>query len=339
MSDDEPRTTIAEIARQANVSVPTVSKVLNGRGGVSDATRDRVRALLDAAGYERRGGLRRQPIGLIDFVMRDLSSSWASEMVLGAEGECARAGIGLVVTATHGRRVGNRVWFHHIVSRRTDGVVLVVSDLKPGAVEELRRLNVPIVLVDPVGSADPSLPTVAAANWSGGLQATEHLVSRGHTRIGIITGPEDVVCSQDRLDGYRSALGRAGIGVDERLVRYGDFQVEGGRRGAAELLDLDDPPTAIFAGADQQAAGVYDEARRRGLRIPEDLSVVGFDDIELGRWLSPALTTVRQPLAEMAAIATRMVLDLGRSGATGPQRMELATSFVERDSTAPPRGA
>lgn len=334
------RATIAAVAERAGVSVPTVSKVLNGRDGVSAATRERVRAILDEEGYQRRGTARRPPIGLIDFVVRDLDSQWAAELARGAELECARAGIGLVVTATHGRRIGNKQWFDHIVQRRTDGVVLVVSDLKPGAVDELRRLNVPIVMVDPLGGADPSLPTVAAANWSGGLLATEHLVGLGHRRIAIITGPAEIECAQDRLDGYRSALGRAGIPVDESLVRFGDFLPGGGRAAAAELLSLPDPPTAIFAGSDQQAAGVYEEAAARGLRIPQDLSVVGFDDLPLCGWLSPHLTTVRQPLAEMAGLAARLVLDLGRHGGTegaSTGRVELATTFVERQSTAPLR--
>ncbi|MBD5784748.1 substrate-binding domain-containing protein [Cellulosimicrobium terreum] len=333
------RVTLAEIAGLAGVSSATVSKVLNGRDGVGQAVRERVLALLDEHGYRRRGGERRKPVGLVDLVIRDLSSQWATELVRGAEAEAARAGAGLVVTATNGRRVGNRHWFQHLTQRRTDGIVMVVSELHPGAEDELRRLNTPFVVVDPAGMGNPDLPTVAATNWAGGVAATEHLLGLGHTRIGIITGPADVVCARDRVEGYRSALQRAGLPVDESLVRYGDFHVGGGRRGAAELLALPDPPTAIFAGCDEQASGVYEVARERGLRVPEDLSVVGFDDIALCHWVSPKLTTVRQPLHEMAREATRMVLDLGRADGATATRLELATSLVVRESTAPPRKA
>ncbi|WP_231495967.1 LacI family DNA-binding transcriptional regulator [Cellulomonas sp. HZM] len=328
------RVTISQIADLAGVSVPTVSKVLNGREGVSGETRDRVRELLEEHGYRRRGGERRKPVGLVDLVIRDLDSMWANELVRGAEAEAARAGVGLVVTATHGRRVGNKHWISHLAARRTDGVVLVVSELQPGAAEELRRLGAPYVLVDPVGASDRNVPTVAATNWAGGLSATEHLLALGHRRIGIITGPADLACARDRLDGYRSALQRAGIPLDEELVRYGDFLQGGGEAGAAHLLALPEPPTAIFAGSDQQAAGVYDVARARGLRVPEDLSVVGFDDTEVCEWVWPRLTTVRQPLFEMAATATRMLLQRRPDEDAG--RVELSTSLIERSSTAPP---
>jgi LacI family transcriptional regulator len=331
-----PRVTIADIALTARVSVPTVSKVLNGRQGVGPQTRERVLALLDEHEYRRRGTDRRQPVGLVDFVIRDLNTLWAHALVRGAEDEAARAGVGLVLTATHGRRFGNKYWIQQLSTRRTDGVVLVVSELQPGTGDKLHRLNTPFVLVDPVGGADPTMPTVAASNWSGGLSATEHLLALGHRRIGIVTGPATLMCSRDRLDGYRAALRRADLGATEDLVRYGDFQVTGGRQGAGELLGLADPPTAIFAGSDQQAYGVYQEARARGLRIPEDLSVVGFDDVELCQWISPPLTTVRQPLAEMAREATRMVLNLARQDSVSVPRIELATSLIERESTAPP---
>jgi len=151
----------------------------------------------------------------------------------------------------------------------------------------------------------------------------------------VITGPPEPVCSQERLEGYRAAMGRAGIAVDDDLVRFGDFQPDGGQRAAAELLALPDPPTAIFAGSDMQASGVYQEARAHGLRVPEDLSVVGFDDLRISRHLSPPLTTVRQPLAQMAAEAVRMTLEASRHGFTSPPpRLELATSLTVRDSTA-----
>ena len=335
------RVTIAHIAERAGVSVPTVSKVLNGRPGVSAATRAHIRDLLTEHGYEPRVSRRPAATGLVEFVIRDLESLYGTALLQGAEREAARSGASVVLTVTHGRPVGDRDWIEHLAARRSDGVVLVVSRLEPAAKEALTRLRLPLVLIDPVGGTSRTVSTVAATNWAGGLAAAEHLLELGHRRLGVITGPMDLVCSQDRLDGYRTALTRAGVDVDESLIRYGEFEEGGAWSGAAalaaELLDLPEPPTAIVAGSDQQAYGVYQAARERGLAIPTDLSVVGFDDVPLCRWVSPTLTTVRQPLADMAREATRMVLDLARTGERGSNRVELATQLVVRESTAPPR--
>ena len=177
-------------------------------------------------------------------------------------------------------------------------------------------------------------PSVGATNWAGGLAATDHLLSLGHRRIGAITGPAGYLCSRARIDGYRSALDRLGAQFDPLLVRHGDFQHEGGFVRGGELLDLAEPPTAIFAGSDQQALGVYEAARQRGLRIPQDLSVVGFDDLPAARWVSPPLTTVRQPLADMGRVAAEMLGSLIDGVPLRGQRVELATELIVRESTA-----
>jgi len=190
-------------------------------------------------------------------------------------------------------------------------------------------------VVDPANLPEPDLPSVGATNWAGGMAATDHLISLGHRRIGAITGPADYLCSRARVDGYRSALERVGAEFDPALVRNGDFQHEGGFIRGSELLDMPEPPTAIFAGSDQQALGVYEAARQRGLRIPQDLSVVGFDDLPTMRWVSPPLTTVRQPLADMGRVAAEMLCDLVDGVPLRSQRVELATELVVRESTAP----
>jgi LacI family transcriptional regulator len=179
------------------------------------------------------------------------------------------------------------------------------------------------------------VPTIGATNWSGGLSATEHLISLGHRRIGLIAGPKSLLCSRARLDGYRAALEAAGI--EEQMIVPGDFMHESGFAGGAELLDRAHPPTAIFASSDTMALGAYEAARRRGLRVPDDVSIVGFDDLPESRWSSPPLTTVRQPLAEMGAQAARTALRLARGEDIEVPRVELATELVVRDSTAPPK--
>jgi LacI family transcriptional regulator len=213
-------------------------------------------------------------------------------------------------------------------------VVLVTSRVYEDVVERLHSMNIPLVIVDPVGGFRPDVHRVGATNWAGGFAATEHLITLGHRRIGMIAGPANMLCSEERIAGYRAALDRYGIPIDDRYIRLGDFYTAGGRKGAAALLKLDDRPTAIFAGADQQARGVYDEALARGLRIPDDLSVIGFDDVEVCEWMSPRLTTIRQPLAQMAGLAIRMVLEGAETFEDQPTRIEMATSLIERDSTA-----
>jgi LacI family transcriptional regulator len=216
-------------------------------------------------------------------------------------------------------------------------VILVTTRLTAAQVGQLRGARIPLVIVDPANTPPPDIPSVGATNWTGGLAATEHLLSLGHRRIGVITGPADYLCSLARLDGYRSALERAGLGADIPPVKYGDFRHEGGFARAVELLSLANRPTAIFAGSDQQAFGVYQAARQFGLRIPEDLSVVGFDDLPVTRWGSPPLTTVRQPLAEMGGEAARMLGELKDGTPLRTSRVELSTELIIRESTASPK--
>ena len=202
------RTTIAEIATLAGVSAPTVSKVLNGRQGVSDTTRARVQEQLDAQGYRRRGTRRRQPVGLLDFVVRDLATPWANELVAGAEQEAARHGVGLVVTSAHGRQMGTHHWIQQLAARRTDGIVLVVSELMAGAGDALRRLNIPLVLVDPVGSVSYEQLTVSATNCACGLTAVERIGELMEQPIEIQELPQEQRSAAAVLSGAeRSSAG------------------------------------------------------------------------------------------------------------------------------------
>ncbi|MDR7280639.1 LacI family DNA-binding transcriptional regulator [Catenuloplanes atrovinosus] len=328
------RVTITAIAAEAGVSVPTVSRVLNGRSDVSPQTRERVEELLRQHGYRRRAARSRVSASLIDLVFNDLDSPWAVEIIRGVEDVAHAAGVGTVVSAIHQRSTSARQWLQNLRARATDGVIFVVSDLSPPLLAELRRLNIPMVVVDPAGVPAMDIPTIGATNWAGGLSATEHLLSLGHRRIGFIAGPKRLLCSRARLDGYRAGLEAAGIDVAEDLLFQGDFYHESGFAGGAALLEVDDPPTAIFAASDQMAFGVYEAVRRRGLRVPDDISVVGFDDLPEARWASPPLTTVRQPLAEMGLLAARTVLRLAQGEDIETPRVELATHLVVRDSTA-----
>ncbi|HUR06776.1 MAG TPA: LacI family DNA-binding transcriptional regulator [Nonomuraea sp.] len=328
------RVTIALIAQEAGVSIPTVSKVINGRPEVAPETRHRVERLLHEHGYQRRTSQDDTPSGLVDLVFAEIESPWAMEIVRGAESAARDAGASVVMSVLHTHAGPGRDWLDRLASRRTDGVVVVASKLSTGVQAQLSSRSLPFVVVDPEGEPAPGVVSVGATNWHGGLAATRHLLELGHRRIAMISGPADMLCSQARVDGYRAALETAGLEVDPTLIRRGTFLVDSGHDQGHALLSLPDPPTAIFAGSDLMAFGVFEAARQRGLRVPEDLSVVGFDDLPLSKSAWPPLTTVRQPLQEMAALATRTVLAMKRGEPPESRRVELATDLIVRESTA-----
>jgi LacI family transcriptional regulator, xylobiose transport system transcriptional regulator len=328
------RVTLAQVAEMAGVSISTVSKVLNGRRNVSPPTRLRVEHVLESHGYQRTAKSAPEA-PLIEIVFHELESIWAMELIRGIENVAKKNGAGVVLTESGTRHSPAPDWIEGVLRRRPLGVVLVFSTLSPAVKRQLKSRSIPFVIVDPAGDPEPDVPSVGSANWSGGLAATRHLIDCGHRRIAIITGPRDMLCAVARLDGFRSAMSMAGLEVDPGFVMYGDFHVEEGYARAMELLDRPDRPTAIFAGSDLQALGVLQAARVQGLRVPEDLSVVGYDDVAMAQWASPALTTIHQPLRQMAEEAGQMLLRL-RTGEAVLTRLELATSLVVRNSTAAP---
>ncbi|WP_402462527.1 LacI family DNA-binding transcriptional regulator [Isoptericola aurantiacus] len=329
--------TIAQIAEELGVSVPTVSKVLNGRSDVAPATRRRVEEALERHRYRRRRpGAPRDGAALIDLVFHQLGSTWSMEIIRGVEEAAAAARTSVILSELGGRHRPPRAWLETTLARPPAGVLLVASQLTEAQRHRLVSRSIPFVVIDTDGDTPADVPTVGSDNWSGGLAATRHLVELGHRRIAAIGGPSDMLCSRARLDGYRSALAAGGIAVDPALLDSGNFYVEPGYAAARRLLDRPDRPTAIFAGSDMQAIGVLRAAQELGLRVPHDVSVVGYDDLPLAQWTTPALTTVRQPLTEMAATATRILLDLAAGRQPELTRVNLATELVVRETTAPP---
>jgi DNA-binding LacI/PurR family transcriptional regulator len=282
--------------------------------------------MLREHGYKRPTGP--SHASLLDVVFNELESPWAMEIIKGVEEVAREHGLGVVLSAQEGPGALGRSWVDAVAARRSAGLILVVSELTPEQVARLNTRGIPFVVVDPAGEPAPDVPSVGATNWNGGLAATRHLLELGHERIGMIGGPAAMLCSRARVDGYRAALETAGLAVDPDLIRWGTFHLEAGYEHGHALLSLPEPPTAIFAGSDLQAFGVYEAARVLGVDIPGQLSVIGFDDLPMARWVGPPLTTIRQPLTEMAATAARLVLGLGEE-----QRIELATTLVVRQST------
>jgi LacI family transcriptional regulator, xylobiose transport system transcriptional regulator len=329
--------TLDDVARVAGVSGPTVSRVLNGRAGVATDTRERVEAVLREHGYRRQPG--REHLAIVELVFHALDSQWALDIICGVERVAREHGFAVVLTEMQGRLTPGRAWTEQVLERRPMGVIAVFSELTVAQQSQLATRGIPLVVLDPTGEPMHETPSVGATNWSAGLGATRHLLDLGHRRIAMLRGTQQWPCCRARFDGYRAAMEAAGLAIDDNLVPVDILYVEGGLRSGSDLLRLPDRPTAVFTTNDLQAYGVYEAARRAGLRIPEDLSVVGFDDLSFSAWCGPPLTTVRQPLADMGATAAQLLVAL--AGGEQPQhtRMELSTRLVVRESTAPPTPA
>jgi len=334
------RPTLATVAAAAGVSVATVSKVLNGRSDVSPSTRALVEQVLRQHDYvppaPRRAAGVTQPSLEVEFD-GDLNP-YSTEILHGVLGAAAEAGLAVVVGVRSStlRANGDRPtsWVRDMADAGRRALVAVTSELTPAEVAALRRGRLPLVVIDPLNLPDPGVTSVGSTNFAGGLAATRHLLGRGHRRIAYVGGPAAASCNQARMHGYLAALAAQSAPPAPELIHHGRFQYRDGLMFGALLLDLPEPPTAVFAGNDEQALGVVEAARTRGLRIPEDLSVVGFDDTQLARMASPPLTTVRQPLREMGAVAVRTALRLAAGETVDSHHVELATELVVRGSTA-----
>jgi DNA-binding LacI/PurR family transcriptional regulator len=328
---------IASIAAEAGVSVPTVSKVLNGRPDVAAGTRARVESVIEQQQYQRRRARNSTRPALIDLVFHELHSAWATEIICGVEQAAASERAAVVLSELGGAHRPQREWFSDLLARRPLGVIFVLAELDSEQRKQLAARSIPFVVLDTAGEPPPDVPTVGSANWAGGLAATRHLLGLGHERLAVISGPPAMLCSRARVDGYRSALEAAGIAADPDFVRYGDFHVNGGYEHGLGLLDRPDRPTAIFAGSDFQALGVMRAARELGLSVPDDLSIVGYDDLPIVQWFDPPLTTVRQPLREMATTAAKMVFTLAKGEQPANARIDLAAELIVRKSTTRPQ--
>jgi DNA-binding LacI/PurR family transcriptional regulator len=270
-------------------------------------------------------------------VFDELESMWGVEIIRGVQ-RVARKHRAIVVLSEFGPQgTAIRYWIDDALDRRP-ACVVTVAQLSQEQRDQLRARGIPFVVFDPTSELSDDVPFVGATNWSGGRSATRHLIELGHRRIAMISGPDHVLFCRARLDGYRSTMEAAGLPVNPGLIVRADLNQEDGYTAARELLSRPDRPTAIFASNDLQALGVYRAAREAGLRIPNDLSVVGFDDLPIAAVVDPPMTTVRQPLTEMAVAATELALALGRGEKPSQPGLELATTLTVRKSTAPPDG-
>jgi LacI family transcriptional regulator len=325
--------TLQQIAQRAGVSTPTISKVLNGRPDVAPDTRERILRVLHEQQYLPRGAST-LPMAHkhIELVFDALTTPNNLELMRGVLQAAAEQGSHVAVS-TVPENVNPRQWVNELDRVGRVGLIMVTSRLSSEQHRRLQEAALPLVLIDPINPVDPSLPSVGATNWQGGMSAVQHLLELGHRRIAMIRGYQCLV-DDARYHGYVAALSGFGIAVDERLIGRGDFRFQPTVTVAEEILRLRNPPTAVFAANDLEALGVMEAARRIGLCVPGDLSVVGFDDSMYASASSPQLTTVRQPFVQMGEVAYQILADQMEGRNPASVRVELAATLIVRDSTA-----
>jgi LacI family transcriptional regulator len=329
---------VRDIAAETGVSIATVSRVLNQSGNVAPQTRERVEQAVDRLGLQApgpRGGTPKPAAGAVYVRCPYVLTDYFGLIVSSIAETLDRHGRGLVLNA--GQAAAPRQVLARLPADSSlAGAILI---LPPEPSDDLVRLSArrfPFVVVDPRTTLPRDIPSVSAAHFSGARQVAAHLVELGHRRVGVIAGPREWLASDARLGGHAAALADAGMLQDPALVRYVEPTAEQGYLAAGELLDLALRPTALVAFNDKAAVGAMQAAAERGLRIPADLSIAGFDDIDLSRATSPLLTTVRQPLQEMGRMAVSLLTRLLDRHELEALHVELATELIVRGSTAPP---
>lgn len=325
--------TIQDVAQTAGVSVSTVSRVLNNKDDVAPETTDKVRQVIKDLNYTASlaaRSMRSRKSKVIGLILPELTESFDMEIIKGAGAAIRDSGYDLMIY-TSGRRPLDRR-----ASWELDQLALLKGGLTDGCIIVTPAApvfpdNERIVVIDPNGDG-AAVTSVVARNRIGALYVMEYLTGLGHRRIGFIGGRKDTLSANRRLTGYRDGLACAGIAFDPALVQAGDYSRESGQSAARQLLTLAERPTAIFAANDQSAFGVMDVAEELGLRIPEDLSLVGFDNIPEAAQVSPKLTTIDQSIKDMGMIAMKLLLDMLQGIEPEEKLVKVPTSLIIRDS-------
>ena len=333
MKRNRKSTTIHDVAAAAGVSVSTVSRVLNDKDDVADETYDRVQQIIDELGYASSlaaRGMRSSRTNVIGLIMPDVAAPYSVAVLQGVNQAIAQLDYDLIVYTNGDARknasAAHEAYFVSLLNGSvTDGVIVVTP------VATNFSTAAPIVAIDP-NNESPECPAIISTNREGALQAMNYLVNLGHRRIGFINGRSELVSASRRLQGYADGLAAAGIPFDPNLIETGDYTTETAVICAHRLLDLDNPPTAIFAANDQTAMGVYQAAKEIGLRVPEDLSVIGFDNLREFVYMDPPLTTIDQFISEMGTIAVEMLVKLVNEEDLETDLYKFRTRLVIRDS-------
>ncbi|HEY3267000.1 MAG TPA: LacI family DNA-binding transcriptional regulator [Armatimonadota bacterium] len=342
--------TLREIAQMAGVSVATVSRVVNDvdRHKVSDATRNRILEIARSGRYRPNPQAvslvtRRPPntLGLvIPYNSHVFESFYFTEIIRGAVDAAADHGMSIALFVPN--RDAPASAYHDTLGKggalaAAAGVLLIGTRVNDPAIRQCRESKIPFVVVSN-SVPDPDVNSVDCDNRSGAQEATRHLLRLGHTRIAFIGGPEGSANARDRLAGYQTALAEAGIFEDPALIAGGQFEEQRGRNAMQRILARGVRPTALFAANDVMALGAMKALKREGLRVPDDVAVVGFDDVPLAQHVEPALTTVHQPIYQLGRRAAEILTAQIISGSTDATRAMLRTRLVIRESCGARRG-
>jgi LacI family transcriptional regulator len=329
------RVTIAEVARRARVSKTTVSRVLNDKADVDAATSRRVREVIAETGYvpsARAVGLasgRTQTIGMLVPV---LTWPWMSEVLQGIVDTLEAHGYGLLLYTMNRGAVSLAQFEKHVSANAFDGLVVVEPPNSLDYITALHSSGLPVVMIDDRGR-HPQFPSVATTNRAGAESAARHLLDRGRSRVAVITGPVEFGCTQERLDGFQDQLTAAGFDLDPKLVLEGDFTRESGTLAVNTWLGAELGFDAVFAHNDLMAAGALRGLRDAGRQVPDDVAVVGFDDLPIASDTQPSLTTVRQPVKEMGETAALMLLEHLAGKALPEEPQIVPTALIIRESS------
>lgn len=340
MAEPKPRpVTIKDVAQAAGVSYATVSRVLNGYQHVRPDKRQRVLEATERLGYtvnvqaRSLAGGRSHVIGLL---VHDLSNAYTAHVIEGIDEVLVDAQYELILHTTHRRHAKEAAYVSTLISGLIDGLILLLPLESSGYLVQLRERRFPYVVITDQEYFDEHSPLVGTDNWQGAYQATRYLLELGHRRIGFLAGLAEFTSAHERLNAFKAAHTDCGVLFDPDCVRPGNFNQRDGYEAAGALLDLPERPTAIFATNDLSAFGAYDAARARGLRIPDDVSIMGFDDVAQAAYMHPPLTTVRQPMLAMGRLAAELLLERVSAPNSPAQRSVLPVELVVRASCAPP---
>ncbi len=334
---------IQEVAKRAKVSTATVSRTLNNPESVDPKTAKRVWKAVDELGYLPNTNARTLVSGrsrILGLIVSDITNPFFPELIKGLEDVGIREGYEILVSSTNYDSARMAVCVRRMLERKVDGVAIMTSELEKHLIDELDRRNVPMVFLD-VGSVRTNISNIRVDYAQGINEAVEHLLALGHRRIGFLAGPPDLKSARIRRTAFLRGLARFGVPEDEQLVETGNHKIDGGLQAMTRLLALQEPPTAVLASNDLTALGAMRAVRRAGLRVPEDVSIIGFDDILLSEFTEPPLTTVRLPRTTLAertfeALVSHLGVRAGESPKRGAE-YEITTELIVRSSTAPVR--
>jgi len=331
------RVTVKEVATKAKVSITTVSHVINETRFVDPNTKQRVLSAMDSLGYQPNFIARSLRSGItktIGLIVPDIANLFFAEIGRKIEDYGYQQGYSVILGNSDNDPEKQEHYIHTLMAKRVDGVIFISSGGNDRGMLQFSHNHIPIVVMDRNISLDLA-DVVMLDNETGGYLATSHLIQLGHQKIGCITVPKNFSSSVDRLAGYKRAMQEAGLRVKKELIVNGDFLYSGGETAMSGLLLLADRPTAVFCSNDMMAIGAMSAIRKAGYSIPEDISLVGFDNIELAAAMSPALTTFAQPVDEIARVAVTTLIDRIRGEMNEPnQQIILQGELIVRASTA-----